>query len=382
MINLIHPSSPFLIDQKVMPPLGLMYLASVLKRDGHDARIVDCATEEAPPGGDLYITATTPQIDEAIALAKGRDYSVIGGPHATVDPRPLLTHFSAVVVGEGEQAITEIVRTKPRGLVRTRRIKDLDTLPFPDRGIASNYNYLIDGKRATTMITSRGCNGRCAFCSRGVMAGKVRLRSVGNILAEIAQCMDLGFEAIQFYDDTIAIDKERLARLCTGINGRVVWRCFCRTDQVDADMLGLMAKSGCREVLYGIESGSQQLLDNIGKGVSVERQAGAIMDARRAGIRVKACFVVGLPGETAATVQDTARFIRRTRPDSMDVNILVVYPGSAIHLHPKKYDVAFGAPTWYKGAHSMYRSTVRTSALDEHEIERAREYLVSLGDGL
>ena len=378
MVNLINPSSPFLIDQAVMPPLGLMYLASALKAAGCDAQIIDCATATEVPPGDLYITATTPQIDEAIRLAQGREYTVIGGPHASLCPEVLLKHFSAVIVGEGELFLPQIVEYKPSGILRAPRIENLEFLSFPDRSIAGNYHYFIDGKRATTMITSRGCTGKCAFCSKAVMSGKVYLRSVENILAEISQCMSLGFEAIQFYDDTIAINKNRLARLCYGIDSKVVWRCFCRTDQVNAELLALMAKSGCKEILYGIESGSQKLLDSIGKGVTVERQEKAILDTRRVGIRVKACFVVGLPGETWETVEETAQFIQRTRPESMDINILVVYPGSPIQLHPERYDVTFGAPTWYKGMEGKYRSAVRTSALSEAEIERARDYLRSV----
>ena len=376
MISLINPSSPFLIDQTVMPPLGLMYLASALKSSGYEAQIIDCAIAPAVPSGDLYLTATTPQIGEAIRLAKDHEYTVIGGPHASLSPEPLLEHFSAVVVGEGEFVLPTIVKEKPRGIVRAPRIDKLDSLPFPCRSIAANYHYHIDGKRTTTMITSRGCPGRCAFCSKAVMNGRICLRSVENILAEIEQCMSLGFEGIQFYDDTIAISKQRLTKLCQGIDNKVVWRCFCRTDQVNAEMLSLMAKSGCREILYGIESGSQEILNNIGKGVTVEQQEKAVIDTRQAGIRVKACFIVGLPGETWDTVEKTAQFIKRTKPESMDVNILVVYPGSPIQLHPERYDLTFGEPTWYKGAEDKYCSTVRTSALNETEIERARKYLV------
>ena len=378
MISLVNPSSPFLLDQAVMPPLGLMYLMSALKSLGENVRIVDCATGGVVQAGDLYLTATTPQIDEAIALAKGHEYTVIGGPHASVDPEPLLAHFSAVVIGEGELVLPDIVRKKPRGIIRCPRIENLDRLGFPDRSIAMNYYYYIDGKRATTMITSRGCNGCCAFCSKAVMRGRVYLRSVENILAEIDECIALGFEGIQFYDDTIAIDKQRLLRLCQGIGSKVVWRCFCRADQVDADLLKLMADSGCRELLYGIESGSQKLLDNANKGVTVERQERAILAARRAGIRVKASFITGLPGETVETVEETAQFIRRTRPDSVDINILVVYAGTQIRKHPERYDLTFGRPTWFKGSGDERRSTVRTSALSETDIEAARRYLLSV----
>ena len=382
MINLVNPSSPFLIDQSVMPPLGLMYLMSALKNLNEDVRIIDCATGMVVPDGDLYITATTPQIDEAIKLAKGREYTVIGGPHASVDPESLLSHFSAIVVGEGEFTLPSIIKEKPRGIIRCPRIEKLDCLNFPDRSVAMNYHYYIDDKRTTTMITSRGCNGRCAFCSKAVMNGGIYLRSVENILAEIDECMSLGFEGIQFYDDTIAINKQRLLKLCRGIRNRVVWRCFCRADQVNSDLLKAMADSGCRELLYGIESGSQKLLNNVHKGVTIEQQERAILDARRAGIRVKASFIVGLPGETKETIEETAQFIRRTQPDSVDVNILVVYLGTQIRSHPERYDLTFGKPTWFKGAQDKYRSTVRTSVLSETDIEAARKYLLTTASNL
>ena len=378
MINLVNPSSPFLTDQLVMPPLGLMYLMSALKKSGEEVQIIDCATNMAAPDGDLYLTATTPQIDEAIKLAKNREYSVIGGPHASVNPEPLLEHFSAVVVGEGEYILPNIVKEKPHGIIKCPRIKKLDCLCFPDRSIAVNYHYYINKKRTTTMITSRGCNGHCAFCSKAVMNNQIYLRSIDNILAEIDECMSLGFEGIQFCDDTIAINKKRLSELCQKIGKKVIWRCFCRADQVNIDILKLMADSGCHEILYGIESGSQKLLDNVDKGITVAQQERAILDTHRANIRVKASFIVGLPGETMETIEETAQFIRRTRPNDVDINILTVYLGTKIRKHPERYDLTFDKPSWFKGDQNKYQSTVRTSSLSKTDIEEARLYLLSI----
>jgi anaerobic magnesium-protoporphyrin IX monomethyl ester cyclase len=375
MITLVNPRSPFLENEAVMPPLGIMYLASALQAQGIAAQIVDMGLGDDVPEGDLLVTGTTPQAEEMLRLARP-GYTVAGGPHASIDPEGIAGSFSLVVAGEGEEAIGDIVTRRPTGVLRTKRIRHLDQLAFPDRSQALRYNYSIAGLPATTMITSRGCNGKCSFCCKAVMDHGIFLRSAANVLEEVREIRGMGFGAVMFYDDTIAINRKRIVEICSGMERLGMrFRCFVRSDQVDEELFRRMAQAGCHEVLIGVESGSQQLLDTINKQETIEQQRNAIIWGKRQGIRVKALMMVGLPGESWETVEASRRFLTETEPDELDVSILTVYKGTDIQLHPEKYDLRFSEASWYKGRSGEYQSTVSTSFLSAAEIVQAREVL-------
>lgn len=374
MINFVNVRSPFLTDDGIMPPLGLFYLISVLKRAGIDSQIIDLGLGEMIPDGPIFITGTTPQHNEMLKVK--RNYTVIGGPHASINYEKLSKQFELVVVGEGEEIIEKIVKEMPTGIIYAPRIKNLDNLPFPDRTTAHKYNWKINGKKATTLVTSRGCTGKCSFCCKAVMNKGIYLRSVQNIIDELVVIKHFGFEAVMFYDDSIAINKERLINLCKSIERLdFVWRCFVRSDQVSEELFQRMAEAGCYEVLIGIESGSNRILKNICKNETVEQHKNAVKWAKMAGIKVKALMIAGLPGENWESIEESKNFIKEAKPDSLDVTILSVYPGCDIHANPKNYDIQFTDPTWYKGRQGEYQSTVRTSFMTEKEIVEARNAL-------
>lgn len=374
MITLVHPGSPFLVDAGLMPPLGVMYLAAVLKKAGIQAQVIDAGLGESIPEGDIFITATTPQLVQALELQRDA-YTAIGGPLATTTPG--MTGFSLVVTGEAEDAIIHIVKQRPTGVLRANRISTLDELPFPDRTTAHKYKYHVSGKKAAAMITSRGCTGRCAFCCRAVLGGSVSLRSAQNVLAEAAEVKSLGFGAIQFYDDSIAISKKRLEDITDGLGKLgLIWRCMIRADQTDLELFKRMAATGCTELIIGVESGSQRILDIINKKETVEQQKQAVLNARKAGIKVKVSLVVGLPGEDWESINQSIKFIEETRPEYLDANILSVYRGSDIFAHPEKYDITFNrVASWFKGNVDP-KSTVSTSKMNTYEIEQARKLLL------
>ncbi|MDD2850955.1 MAG: radical SAM protein [Desulfuromonadaceae bacterium] len=375
MISLVNPRSPFLQDEAVMPPLGIMYLSAMLNLKGIKAQVIDMGIGDKVPDGDLFITGTTPQLPE-IRKLKRNAYTAVGGPHASIDPSSLENDFNLVITGEGEELIEEVIKSRPSGVIHAKRIRNLDLLPFPDRTNADRYHYEIDGKRATTMITSRGCNGKCSFCCKAVMDKGIYLRSPENILQEINEIKTLGYGAVMFYDDTIAINRKRIELICAGLEKTGLrFRCFVRADQVDEELFARMAQAGCHEVLIGVESGSQRLLDAINKQETVEQQRNAIIWAKRQGIRVKSLMMVGLPGESWETIEQSRNFLLDTEPDTLDITILSVYKGTDIHNHPEKYDITFKEAGWYKGRADEYRSTVSTSMMSETDIEQARELL-------
>lgn len=365
-----------------MPPLGIMYLVSTLKSKGIDARIVDMGLGDEVPDGDIFITGTTPQAAEIIKLRRDA-YTVVGGPHASIDPNGLANDFSLVVTGEAEEIIEEIVKTRPTGIIHAKRVRNLDSLPFPDRSIADRYHYEIGGKHATTMISSRGCNGKCSFCCKAVMDKGIFLRSAENVLAEVREVKSLGYEAAMFYDDTIAINRKRIEAICTGLEKMdFIFRCFVRADQADEELFARMAQAGCYEVLIGVESGSQHLLNTINKQETVEQLKNAIMWAKKSGIRVKALMMVGLPGESWETIELSRQFLLETEPDTLDVTILTVYKGTDIYKNPGNYEISFREASWYKGRSNEYLSTVSTPLMSEGDIVKARELLWNTFQGL
>ena len=376
-VVLINPSSPFMIDQAVMPPLGLWYVANALQ--AHNVTVVDLGLGDTiPEGADAYgVTGCSVHLNQmAEILPQLSGLKVAGGPHATAKPEELLEMgFDTVVQGEGDSVISQIVERGITGIITAPRIRDLDH-HFPNRNQEYRYHYQIDGLKTTTMVTSRGCPWECAFCSKDVY-GRVRVtRSADSVMTEVDSVMRQGYQAVMFYDDTFMTGRERLETLCYKFHDRnLVWRCLARADDADKGILNLMKASGCREIALGVESGSQTILDNIHKHETVEQQRRCIQLAHEVGLRVKAFMIVGLPGESQETIAETDKFLEESRPDAVDVNILAVYPGSAIYKNPEAYDVKFGPYHHCKGRSDAYVCTTSTSNMTSEEILRAQEML-------
>lgn len=393
-IALVNPPSSFLIDQAVHPPLGLWYLGAVLKRSGYNVQYADMGLGDSlPKDADVYgVTGTTPQLSHVksvIGEIKTRGKPVVaGGPHATVLPASMIVAgATAVVQGEGEEAllrVLEIPDLKAVVNITARRIVDLDALPFPDRSQCRRYRYWITDRvgrkhEATTIISSRGCPNRCAFCSHAVWGKLYRERSADNVLAELRELKSLGYDAVHFFDDSLCINKRRLKALCEGIKRLGMWwRCFVRADQVTPEILEAMSEAGCVEVGLGVESGSQKVLAAINKGETVAQQQEAIGWAQKAGIRVKAFLIVGLPGEDWESIDSTQRLLQSSCPDDIDVSVLQLMPGSPLYENPQAFGLTVtDGPMWYKGRKGEYVCNHRTQRLSSDDLLVARDYLES-----
>ena len=391
-VCLIAPRSPFLLKENVMGPLGLWYLGAVIKASGrHDVSYCDLGLGDTIPFADAYgVTGTTPQRVELLSLpntlrAINPDALIIGGGvHLTTcDEDGPVSGYNVTVKGEGERVILHILeRTEPgqcNVFWDTERIDDLDNLPFPDRSEAHRYDYRIDGIPTTTMITTRGCPYQCAFCVKAVWGKSYFERTADNVYQEAKCLKDTGWDAIMFFDDTLAVNKKRLYSICVALKAlNMKWRCLIRGDQVTEDVATAMSDAGCVEVGVGVESGSARILRDINKGEKVATIERGIGILRKAGIRVKAFFIVGLPGENEESLKETEDFILRVRPDDVDISILTVFEGSAISFHPEQYDLQIlQRGGWYKGTPGKYECGVRTSSLTPLEILQARDYLES-----
>lgn len=369
-VCLIKLPSPFLIDEKVMPPLGLLAVGTGLKLQGHKVDISDKFLE----GYDVYgVSATTPEYPYAVEILKKAPV-IIGGSHASMNYEKCFRDGFSVVVGDGER-----IDLNKKGIIFSEEFP-LDDYPIIDRELINikSYHYYIDGKQATTMVTSRGCPYSCAFCAKSYKM--TRYQSVNHVKTEINYIHDLGFEAVMFFDDTFIVDKERALGIgeCLKELG-MLWRCFVRADLVvkhGQDFIDTLRKLGCVEVGMGIESGSDTILKNINKQETASQMKQAIGMLHKAGIRVKGFFIVGLPGESRETIYETKEFLRDTSLEGADFTIYQPYQGSPITNNKSDYDIDWvSEPTYYKGRSKEYTCSVHTSSLSSKDIINARNKL-------
>jgi len=386
VIALVNPPSPFLIDQRVHPSLGPLYINSFLRSYGLESQVIDLAgssdieIEELGYTPELIgISANTPQFGYAKAIAASfremyPDVPIaIGGPHATVDPESC-SEFDYVVQGEGELAAVSYRDWKERH-VRYPYIGDIDSIPYPDRSAVDldSYHYHVGGERATTLVTSRGCPYNCTFCSH-VWGDKVRFHSPEYVIGEVRYLKrEYGYRGFMFFDDIFVLPRKRITRITELLKGEdIVYRCLVRSDCVDKRLLKMLKESGCIEIGFGAESGSQKVLGDANKRTSVARNTWLVKAARAIGLRTKAFMMLGLPGETPETCQETYDWIKNTCPDSWDISIYTPYRGSKIVNNPEIYDIEIKEQefkdAWYKGIPGEYKCSVSTSALGADEI--------------
>ncbi len=377
--------APFLIDEKVFPPLGLLAVGTALRECGCDVAIRDTPDHSSH---HFALGPTTPEYPHALEMlnqiksTSSKNRVIIGGPHAQANMEQCLADgFDTVVLGDGERVTPAIF--KLNGVVNLGH-GNLDDYPILNRSFLDihSYNYTIAGFPATTLLTSRGCPFRCGFCSK--TEERVRYRSVRKIEEEAAYLRrEWDYGALMFFDDTFILLKERAKQLCEVLrNYGMLWRCFVRGDLVirhGQDLLKAMVRSGCVEVGIGIESGSDRILQAIHKDENTKTLKNAIGMLRQVGIHVKGFFIVGLPGEDRSSLEETQRFLEEVTLDNADFSIYQPYRGSPIWDNRQDYDIRWESlppnQQFYKGRSGEYQCVVSTSSLTSGEIVEARDEL-------
>lgn len=315
------------------------------------------------------ISVLTPSVVEMQQLARlvretcPPDTRVIaGGVHPTALPEETLENcaeLDAVVLGEGERPLAALAAGESPaeipglffrdgdGLKSTYSAppeQDLDSLGFPAYELFDMAYYTARKPwmirwlplSALNLRTSRGCTNACRFCAGYRVSGVgVRYHSVEHVVENVRRAVrDYGIEAIHFEDDTMGGDPDRLQRLCAafrreGLN-RLKWDCCLRVDQAEPELLAEMKAAGCIQVEYGIESGSDAALKRLNKNASVAANERAVRETHKAGLRVMANIMFGLPQETAPEFAATVAFIRKTRPDIVAASCLSALPGTPL----------------------------------------------------
>lgn len=350
-VILINPPDTVVQDTQWDEPLGLMYLAAVLEKFGFPVKIIDLNFHNDYSVLDnldaewvgIYCSSSllksTKDVNEYVIEHNPLVKTMVGGPHATVMPQDFIDDFDKIIVGEGEIAIMAAITNSPQ-IVSRPQIENLDWIPFPARHLLpiKEYHRRVGGEPSVGIMTSRGCPGRCAFCSK-VWNKTTRFRSARNVLMEIKECIDnYDIHAFSIRDDTFTLNRPRLYNLLDGFAKLdVTWRCLTRVDQINKGILEKMEDSGCVEIVYGLESGNQEILNNLGKGTTVKQNLDAIRMTKEAGIKAKGAVIVGNPGETWGTVKDTVKMLEDCMPDQAILSTFTPYPGSDAWDDPDKF---------------------------------------------
>jgi len=322
-------------------PLNLLCVAGELLRLGHRVVILDL---NYTPEGDIVeyikrfdpdifgITATTPLSDKAKQLcAKAKSYkptlkTLIGGVHATVMPEDYkdCADIDNVYCGEFEEYR-----------------HDLDSIPFPAYELIYPERYtsspLLSRRSPVGLLeTSRGCYGKCCYCTRAVQGKTLRFKSPMLVIEEIKYVLGRGFREIHFIDDNLTADQNRahdIFEKCIKDNISFTWtpRNGVRANRLSRELLSVMKRSGCYRIPIGVESGSQKVLDRTGKGVRLEEVERAVQWCKEIGLETELYFMIGLPGETEEDLQKTCDFAAKLKPDFAKIAPAIPYPGTGLN---------------------------------------------------
>lgn len=359
----------------VFPPLGLMYLASYIERENNvEVSIFDSQT------GDLSIleklksykpeivgitsqTAQYPGVEKIVIDIKRLFPSVtivVGGSHPSVRPSEvaLNPNIDIAVMGEGEITLSEIILSKnqkidigkikgiayksnEKVILTPNRpvIKNLDILPIPAVHLIDLTKYRCSpdnqiGKKTVLITTSRGCPFKCTFCAmKEKYQHKYRVRSIESIEKELEYYIKNGIDSLFIIDDIFTLNKKAVYSFCNLLLKKKYnfrWWAQTRADCVDMEMLKLMKKSGCSILSFGVESGSDRILNLIKKETSLSQIRKAITDAKRAGIITRGAFILGLPEETLFESLKTIWFALSLPLQRAKFGLLVPYPGTEV----------------------------------------------------
>lgn len=412
-ICLVQSPCPLVEDDRLEPPLGLLYLAAVVRERGYPVALLDLTggrgtADIIPDGHTVYgfstysaSYATTLSNAHAVRRRNPNAVLVAGGPHATALPEQVASDgFDVVVTGEGEVAIVQILQMVERGEQPPRILggtppDPLDDLPYPAYDLVDlkSYHRQVAGEASLSVVSSRGCPFPCTFCNSNIMGGgrAVRYRSAEDVVAEIRHLRSrYGVRHFRFQDDLFTSSPRRIEALSPLLQAEdIVYRCFARVTGFTARVAHLLAASGCRHVSFGVESGSPQILGRhaMNKRQSPARIRQALEHAAEAGLTSRIYLIVGFPGETEETIAETLDLVKSCPWDEFMVYPLIAYPGTPIHDHPERFGIIL-IDRDYSGYVQIGRErragfTIRTASFDEEQVRRWRDRVIEelLGAG-
>ncbi|MFC1948662.1 B12-binding domain-containing radical SAM protein [Chloroflexota bacterium] len=390
-IALVKPPVTY-ADWNRRPILGICYISAALKTQGISCKIFDAhynvwtydeliqkilEYEPTLVGFTAMTHEVIPCSNIANVIKKRLGVTtVIGGCHVTPIPERTLNEFGVfdyAVIGEGEKTIIDLVQFIQKNRANTYPVSisglafrdsnnnvivndprtsstssDLDLLPFPDFTEYYTESDSLAGKGAEyPMMSSRGCPYNCAFCMR-VLGKKVRRRSAQNIVDEMEYASTRwGAHTFKFVDEILLFNDDDTRELLnlminTSLPDRIRWNCTTRANLVNKELIDLSKKAGCYRIEIGVESGNENILKAINKGITIQQIRGAIRIIKEAGMATSTNFILGHPNETKETIRDTIKLAAELNTDDVGVGIMVPYPGTRI------YDMALKGEAGYR----------------------------------
>lgn len=364
----------------LFPPLGAASLSAQLRKLDIRAQIVDCTflnwhqAEQAiqtqrPDIVGIYCmitqTRNTLRLARMVRARLPESLLVAGGPMPTLYPERFGSAFDAVFRGESDLSFPLFCRDAlQQGVSRSslERLplssypglfirsgshaidnpsihyseKEIAAFPLPDRGDFNHGLYQKewiqrDGTKTTSILTTLGCPFQCDFCSKPIFGNLFRRRNLDAIFEEIGQIRSLGYDTLWIADDNFTLDPDFLERFCERITPlNVAWSCLSRSTGIDRSIVERMRAAGCRRVFLGLESGNEETLQRMNKQTTLEENTRTVNTFHDAGVEVAAFFIVGYPGETEATIEDTFRFALSLPLDEISFNVPFPLPGSKL----------------------------------------------------
>ena len=419
-VLLANPENDVWSSRKQIP-LGLGYLAAVLRDNGHDVAIFDQAVETEPftdfldrTNFDMVgVTATTPLIYEAWAMAieakKRGKWTILGGAHLTIMPMESMEKpfIDFVAVGEAEDTMIELVTdlettggqnvANIAGLVWRNEVgkaimnrprvldDDINRFPYPAHDLFkidryTNLQPLTDGldpnARSFIIMTSRGCPYKCNFCSKPVTGDTWRMRSVDDVIGEWRWLVhDMKATEIGITDDIWNMKLDRAKELCRrliseGLN-TVPWVTVhgMKVNHTDLELFQLMKAAGCKRVGFGVESGDEYILKKvIRKSQTLDMVREAFKNAKAAGLQTMGFFIFGMPEETAETMDKTIAFALELDPELANFMIAAPFPGTRMYDLLEKHGNIF-SDDWHDFAIHDQKARFQIGDLDPQLVE-------------
>lgn len=403
-ILLVNP--PFATEGARHTPLGLAYIAAVLREHGYEVSVADFQIEpdtlHLVANADVVgITSISHSFPAAVTLAQqiketNPDATVImGGPHVTFTDTQMLQYpfVDIVVRHEGEYTMVEVLHAlgtgdlsgvkgityKKDGAIKRNPerpfIRDLDTLPFPARDLFRVERYYEEGS-VPQVLSGRGCPYKCMFCAASTLWGHtVRLRSPDKVVDEIEHVLNqYTINRFGFYDDTFTIFPKNTVNICEEICKRgldIQWACNVRVDTLTEDLVRTMKKAGCTRLFMGIESGNQKTLDFMHKRITLQHIRKAVKLGKKHSLEVVLSCILGFPNETYTDVQKTIDFMLSLNGDKYVFNFLLVFPGTELYERRKELKINYVDNPWERVGKTPFPiPTVETEYLSVYDVSQ------------
>lgn len=377
---LVYPEmyeySKFGTARREFPPFGVLYLASVLEGLGDEVEIYSVDkdvtsfdfTNFDAVGFSISASCAYNIFKKMREDSNFSEKSVLfsGGIHTTLFPEYVIDDLKmdVVFIGESEESIVEFSKAinsnEPYDSIKgtlamkngrlianekAEQISDIDSIPFPSRHLLDKEKIVMGNRLAKTnlkiahIMASRGCAYNCYFCANQYK--NVRYRSAKNIRKELISLKtDYAIEGFCITDDNFIIDEKKVSEICTEISDlSLKWSALSRVDTITSNLLSILKKSGCIELKFGVESGSEELLRKMNKKITQEQIKDAIIKTKSEGIGVKIFLIHGFPGENMKTTEETIKLIDSLKNyiDRVSLFRFVPLPGSYVYNNPKKF---------------------------------------------